>query len=111
MNKTEPPPHPDAPPSTLKQRIQALEQATQNRPTRLTPDQSKARRQGILLQNLGFRVASDLLAGVIVGIVIGLAFDYFFHTSPWGFIAFFILGSSSGVLNVYRLLQPRQPKV
>ena len=75
-----------------------------------TPGQTKTHRQGILLQNLGFRVASDLLAGVIVGIALGLAVDYWFHTRPWGFIAFFILGSCAGVLNVYRLLQPRQPK-
>ena len=51
---------------------------------------------------LGFRLSSELIAGVVVGAVIGWGFDRLLSTSPFGFIVFFLLGFVAGVVNVVR---------
>ena len=50
----------------------------------------------------GFRLSSELIAGVLVGAVIGWGFDRLLSTSPWGLIVFFLLGFVAGVINVIR---------
>ena len=50
----------------------------------------------------GFRLSSELIAGVVVGAVIGWGFDRLLSTSPFGFIGFFLLGFVAGVVNVVR---------
>jgi ATP synthase protein I len=50
----------------------------------------------------GFRLSSELVAGVVVGAVIGWGFDRLLSTSPWGLIVFFLLGFTAGVVNVIR---------
>lgn len=50
----------------------------------------------------GFRLSSELVAGVVVGGVIGWGFDRLLSTSPWGLIVFFLLGFTAGVINVMR---------
>jgi ATP synthase protein I len=51
---------------------------------------------------LGFRLSSELVAGVAVGAGIGWGFDRLLSTSPFGFIVFLLLGFVAGVLNVVR---------
>jgi ATP synthase protein I len=51
---------------------------------------------------LGFRLSSELIAGVVVGALLGWAFDHLLSTSPWGLIAFVLLGFVAGVVNVVR---------
>lgn len=50
----------------------------------------------------GFRLSSELVAGVLVGAVIGWALDRWLGISPWGLIVFVLLGFAAGVLNVMR---------
>ncbi|MGB8398723.1 AtpZ/AtpI family protein [Bradyrhizobium sp.] len=50
----------------------------------------------------GFRLSSELIAGVAVGAVIGWGFDRLLSTSPFGLIVFFLLGFVAGVVNVVR---------
>jgi ATP synthase protein I len=50
----------------------------------------------------GLRLSSELVAGVLVGAVIGWGFDRLLSTSPWGLIVFFLLGFTAGVINVMR---------
>ncbi len=50
----------------------------------------------------GFRLSSELVAGVLVGAVIGWGIDRLLSTSPWGLIVFFLLGFVAGVINVMR---------
>jgi ATP synthase protein I len=50
----------------------------------------------------GFRLASEFVAGILVGAAIGWGIDYFAGTSPWGMIGFLLLGFAAGVLNVVR---------
>ena len=50
----------------------------------------------------GFRLSTELIAGVAVGAVIGWGFDRLLSTSPFGLIVFLLLGFTAGVLNVMR---------
>ena len=50
----------------------------------------------------GFQLSSELIAGVVVGALLGWAFDHWLSTSPWGLIVFVLLGFTAGVLNVIR---------
>src|SRR3974390_3569948 len=47
----------------------------------------------------GFRLSSELIAGVVVGALIGWGFDRLLSTSPFGLIVFFLLGFAAGVLH------------
>ena len=50
----------------------------------------------------GFRLSTELVAGVLVGAFIGWALDKWLGISPWGMIVFLLLGFAAGVLNVMR---------
>jgi ATP synthase protein I len=50
----------------------------------------------------GFRLSSELVAGVAVGALIGWLVDRWLGISPWGLIVFLLLGFAAGVLNVMR---------
>jgi len=50
----------------------------------------------------GFRLSTELVAGVIVGALIGWLLDRSLGISPWGLIVFLLLGFAAGVLNVMR---------
>jgi ATP synthase protein I len=50
----------------------------------------------------GFRLSSELVAGVVVGAGLGWLIDRWLGVSPWGLIVFLLLGFAAGVLNVMR---------
>jgi ATP synthase protein I len=50
----------------------------------------------------GFQLSSELIAGVVVGALIGWGFDRLLSTSPFGMIVFLLLGFAAGVVNVIR---------
>jgi len=50
------------------------------------------------------RIATELLAGLIVGAGIGLMMDNWLDTKPLFLIVFFILGGISGIYNLWRQL-------
>ncbi len=50
----------------------------------------------------GFRLSTELVAGVLVGAFIGWALDKWLGIAPWGMIVFLMLGFAAGVLNVMR---------
>jgi ATP synthase protein I len=50
----------------------------------------------------GFRLSTELVAGVVVGAAIGWGLDRLLGISPWGMIVFLLLGFAAGVLNVMR---------
>ncbi len=49
-----------------------------------------------------FRLASEFVAGILVGIALGWGLDRLAGTSPWGLIGFLLLGFVAGVFNVVR---------
>ncbi|AWK86765.1 AtpZ/AtpI family protein [Azospirillum thermophilum] len=51
---------------------------------------------------LAFRIGTELVAAMIVGVGGGLLLDRWLGTAPWGLIVMFFFGAAAGVLNVYR---------
>ena len=60
--------------------------------------------------SFGFRLASDLLAGVLAGFAIGWALDYWLGTSPWFLLGLIVLGMAAGILNVIRAATSMEAK-
>ncbi len=52
-----------------------------------------------------FRITTELVAAVVVGVAAGWALDLWLGSKPWFLILFFFLGVAAGVLNVYRVTQ------
>jgi ATP synthase protein I len=66
------------------------------------PPQQDVRRTDSSALARGLRLSSELVAGVVVGGVLGWSLDYFVGTKPWGLIVLVLLGFAAGVLNVMR---------
>jgi len=61
---------------------------------------------------VGFRAGVEVVSALVVGVGLGFVLDRWLGTWPWLFLVFFVLGSVAGVLNVYRLFDPkRRPPV
>ncbi len=50
----------------------------------------------------GYRLASEFVAGTLVGGLIGYGIDWIFGTLPLGLIVFLLLGFGAGILNMAR---------
>lgn len=50
----------------------------------------------------GMRMATEFVAAIIVGGLIGWVLDRWLGTTPWIFLVFFLLGCVAGVLNLMR---------
>ena len=53
----------------------------------------------------GFKISTEIIAAIVVGVGIGLIVDNYFNTKPIGLIIFFIFGALAGFLNVYRVMR------
>ncbi len=53
---------------------------------------------------MALRASTDMIAGIIVGAGLGLLVDKWLNCAHWGLIIGFLLGSSAGLLNVYKSL-------
>jgi ATP synthase protein I len=51
----------------------------------------------------GMRIVSELVAGVLVGGVVGYFADRWLHTTPWLMLLGLLLGTAGGFNNVYKL--------
>ena len=50
----------------------------------------------------GMRMASEFVAAIVVGGLIGYGLDLWLKTTPWLFLLFFVLGLVAGVVNITR---------
>ena len=55
--------------------------------------------------SFGFKISTEIIAALVVGVGIGLLVDNYFNTKPFGLIIFFVLGALAGFLNVYRVMR------
>ena len=62
--------------------------------------------------NLGtaFKMSTEMVAAVVVGIIIGFILDNWFGTKPWLILIFFFVGVVAGILNVIRSAKDMQHK-
>ena len=79
----------------LKERIQTAKAI--NKPQPKTKKQSGA--------GFGFKISTEIIAALVVGVGIGLIVDKYLGTKPFGLIIFFIFGAIAGFLNVYRVMR------
>ena len=79
----------------LKDRIKTAE-------TINTPRPSKKKDSGA---GFGFKISTEIIAALVVGVGIGLIVDKYLGTKPFGLIIFFIIGALAGFLNVYRVMR------
>ncbi len=65
-------------------------------------NQSKKKENGA---GFGFKISTEIIAALVVGVGIGLIVDNYFNSKPIGLIIFFIFGALAGFLNVYRVMR------
>jgi len=81
----------------LDARLKALREETH------PPEQATgATREAMSGLNTAFRIGTELVAALIVGVGAGYLLDQWLGTAPWLLITFFFLGAGAGILNVYR---------
>lgn len=88
-------------PENLDQRLRRLESelGRAEAEARPPPDRAAADGRGM---GLALRLASEFIAGILVGAGLGWLVDRLLGTSPWGLIVLLMLGFAAGVLNVIR---------
>lgn len=84
----------------LDRRLRELRQKVESPETSLPRSRSSVGR----MMWLSFHVVSDLIAGVICGLLIGYGFDAWFETRPIFIAVFLVFGCIAGVLNAVRFL-------
>ena len=63
--------------------------------------------KGVFLGN-AFKLGTELVAAVVVGVIIGFILDNWFGTKPILIIVFFLFGSAAGILNVIKAAKKMQ---
>ena len=88
--------------NNLKEKIENLREKIEN----IDKDKKKEiKKKKITGAGFGFKVSTEIVAALVVGVGIGLIVDNFFGSSPFGLIFFFVLGAFAGFLNVYRVIR------
>jgi ATP synthase protein I len=85
--------------AALAERLKHLGASLEAHPSAVKPETSRGRSPGYAQ---AVKVASEFVAGIIVGGGIGWLIDRAAGTSPWALIVFLFLGFAAGVLNVLR---------
>jgi ATP synthase protein I len=89
----------DRPPERLARLAAEIEKARRDR---LRPEATGRASPPRGALGLGFRIAVELVAALVVALALGWLFDRALGTRPWGLIVFFFLGAAAGILNVLR---------
>jgi ATP synthase protein I len=95
--------HPTADEAVLSARLRQLgEQLGHHHHPERSPDNEQRPAADPSAIARGFRLSTELVAGVLVGAGIGWLLDWWLGSSPLGMIVFLLLGFVAGVLNVMR---------
>tara|TARA_A100000164_G_C21464571_1_gene566127 strand:- start:189 stop:443 length:255 start_codon:yes stop_codon:yes gene_type:complete len=78
----------------------------------LKGDSDKNKNQSVKKVNfsIGFKMATDFVASIFVGGLIGVGCDKFFSSKPIFFLIFLILGIAGAFLNIYRTILKLEEK-
>ena len=91
----------------IRRRLDALEgklaKAQGQRPRTSDEQEGRGKAMGQAL-----RLATELVAGVAVGGLIGWALDQLFETAPFLMVVFLALGGGAGIMNVVRTAKAMQ---
>jgi ATP synthase protein I len=93
-------------PDRLKELGSRIEAEKKDRAEASRPD---ARFQGASDYSKGYRLASEFVAGTLVGGLIGYGLDYVVGTLPLFLIVFLLLGFGAGILNMSRAANRAAP--
>jgi ATP synthase protein I len=99
-DRTESPPDEAALSARFKRLGERLGHIHSDRPSEGSPGERPAADPSAIAR--GFRLSTELVAGVLLGAGIGWLLDRWLGISPWGMIVFLLLGFAAGVLNVMR---------
>ena len=61
--------------------------------------------------NVFSRLATELLAGLLIGAGVGWTIDTWLGTTPWFLVLFFLLGGVAGILNLWRVVSGKGLKI
>jgi ATP synthase protein I len=92
---------------SIKDRLQSLDNKLDHAQGRRPQDSPGPEGRGEAM-GLAFRIATELVAGVFVGALLGWALDKWLGTAPFLLIAFLILGIAGGLLNSIRAARKMQ---
>ena len=99
-NRNEPPDEEAALSARLQRLGERLGRQARSRKDEAGPPQDTGQNASAMAR--GFRLSTELVAGVLVGAFIGWALDKWLGISPWGMMVFLLLGFAAGVFNVVR---------
>jgi ATP synthase protein I len=68
-------------------------------------DRQDQRRAAGAAQGIGFRIATELLAALIVGAGLGYGLDLWLETKPWFMVTMLVLGFAAGLMNIFRMMK------
>jgi ATP synthase protein I len=92
----------------IRRRLDALEgklATAQGRRPQTSDDDQEGRGKAM---GQALRLATELVAGVAVGGLIGWALDQLFDTAPFLMVVFLALGAAAGIMNVVRTAKAMQ---
>lgn len=92
-------PNDPSPLKDLDSRLKAAQAKRQAERDRLEGTKGRPATSGM---GLGFRIAMDILAALVVGVGLGLLLDRWLDTLPLFLIVFLFMGGAAGILNAYR---------
>jgi len=68
-------------------------------------EKSERRRASGAAQGVGFRIAAELVASVLVGAGLGYALDSWLDTKPLFMVLMLLLGFSAALMNIFRIVK------
>ena len=99
------------------ERLAKLKQSIAHETSQRTTESGAAGKEGVggggnnLAMSAGFRVATELVANVCVGGLVGWQLDKWTGWSPILLLVFLLLGVASGFWSVYRIaMRPTKPR-
>ena len=82
--------------------IKELKERIETAKTKNSTSTKKTKQSGA---GFGFKISTEIIAALVIGVGIGLIVDKYLGTKPFGLIIFFIFGAIAGFLNVYRVMR------